>query len=131
MWSGMRHARWGASRNLAMWCRTPPMGAFQAQRTVAAAPALMRLCAEVRPAQGFAEQIVGGISGVSSPSGVMSLEESLDDATCLAKRQAELLESLIASTSATGGLAEIFDIWMALSSCHRSCLLSMQPSYLL
>eukprot|EP00450_Noctiluca_scintillans_P040449 CAMPEP_0194480100 /NCGR_PEP_ID=MMETSP0253-20130528/3022_1 /TAXON_ID=2966 /ORGANISM="Noctiluca scintillans" /LENGTH=125 /DNA_ID=CAMNT_0039319433 /DNA_START=44 /DNA_END=421 /DNA_ORIENTATION=- len=91
-------ARYVACRNahLNTWAQKLNSGLQGQARTMAASP-LMRMCAEMRPAQGFAEQrpgIPGTLAGLLSGE---ALNESNSEATRLAI--AALLEEAVAQAA--------------------------------
>mmetsp|Transcript_107828 Transcript_107828/g.300634 ORF Transcript_107828/g.300634 Transcript_107828/m.300634 type:complete len:144 (+) Transcript_107828:167-598(+) len=120
MWSGAS-ARWARCRapHLSSFARQVNLG-FQGHRSLVSAPVLTRLCAELRPPQGFTEQ------RLKTPGTSLRLHvgEALDEANSTASRQAvaAILESVAALGSSSGcTLSEIFDVCMALGCVHRTC----------
>mmetsp|Transcript_36919 Transcript_36919/g.110266 ORF Transcript_36919/g.110266 Transcript_36919/m.110266 type:complete len:136 (-) Transcript_36919:274-681(-) len=120
MWSGAS-ARWARCRapHLSSFARQANL-AFEGRRSLACAPSLTRLCAEIRPPQGFCEQRPK-IPGVASQ---LDVGEALDEVNSAATRQAvaAILEGIAALGGSNGcTLSEIFDVCMALGCVHRTC----------
>eukprot|EP00440_Ansanella_granifera_P075577 gb/GFBE01082012.1/.p1 GENE.gb/GFBE01082012.1/~~gb/GFBE01082012.1/.p1 ORF type:complete len:128 (+),score=17.31 gb/GFBE01082012.1/:1-384(+) len=117
---GSHAARWARCRNahLSSFARQVNLG-LQGHRGLASCPPLTRICAELRPLQGFVEQRAktpGTLDHFSSG-------EDLDDLDGAAARQvlAELLEGITAVGNTSGcSLSEIFDICLS-TACMRTC----------
>eukprot|EP00443_Scrippsiella_acuminata_P006079 CAMPEP_0115255600 /NCGR_PEP_ID=MMETSP0270-20121206/45804_1 /TAXON_ID=71861 /ORGANISM="Scrippsiella trochoidea, Strain CCMP3099" /LENGTH=104 /DNA_ID=CAMNT_0002671207 /DNA_START=147 /DNA_END=462 /DNA_ORIENTATION=- len=85
---------------------------LQGHRALSSCAPLTRLCAELRPPQGFAEQ------STKSPGTMVRLAsgEALDDVNGAATRQAvaAMLEGIATLNGSSGcNLSEIFDVCMA------------------
>mmetsp|Transcript_15 Transcript_15/g.53 ORF Transcript_15/g.53 Transcript_15/m.53 type:complete len:140 (-) Transcript_15:123-542(-) len=115
-------ARFARCRNahLSAFARQANMG-LQGHRAMSSCAPLTRLCAEVRPPQGFVEQRAktpGALSRLTTGEGL----EEMDAAT--QQMVAEMIEAIVA-TFKTGGcsLSEIFDIGMTCRCLHWTCYL--------
>merc|ERR1712136_291129 len=77
-WSTARHVACRRGQLLSTWAFLAKTGSG-GSRTLSAVP-LMRLCSEVKPAQGFAEQFVGNTRALAGTLGTSALDE-VDDET--------------------------------------------------
>ncbi|CAJ1428896.1 unnamed protein product [Effrenium voratum] len=94
--------RWARCRNahLSSFARQVNLG-LQGHRGLSSCPALTRICAEMRPVQGFVEQRTktpGALSRLLSGDGLENLDGSSSQ-----QAVAELLESVIAASLGNGG----------------------------
>ena len=123
--SSRSHAMWW-SRARYVACRNMHLNSWaqkvvnQQTRTLVAAP-LMRMCADARPVQGFAEQrtsVPGTIEGFGG--------DAMDEATCDVSQSAvaALIEDVISSLGSLGSL-EVIHTWTYFHSC-----LSFAPNFL-
>eukprot|EP00931_Biecheleriopsis_adriatica_P004903 TRINITY_DN106497_c0_g1_i1.p1 TRINITY_DN106497_c0_g1~~TRINITY_DN106497_c0_g1_i1.p1 ORF type:complete len:144 (+),score=24.49 TRINITY_DN106497_c0_g1_i1:46-432(+) len=108
-------ARWARCRNaqISAFARQVNLG-LQGHRGLASCPPLTRICAELRPAQGFVEQ------RTKTPSTTERLTsgEALDDVDGIASQQlvAAILEGIAAAGTTGCSLSELFEIRV-----HRTC----------
>eukprot|EP00448_Togula_jolla_P006362 CAMPEP_0170597138 /NCGR_PEP_ID=MMETSP0224-20130122/15543_1 /TAXON_ID=285029 /ORGANISM="Togula jolla, Strain CCCM 725" /LENGTH=105 /DNA_ID=CAMNT_0010921581 /DNA_START=119 /DNA_END=436 /DNA_ORIENTATION=+ len=91
---------------------------LQGHRGLTSACALTKLCAEMRPPAGFAEQR----AKTPGTATHLAVGEALDDAnsTASSKVVAAMLEQLAAISGNTRNISEIFDECMKLSCKHRN-----------
>eukprot|EP00930_Biecheleria_cincta_P096702 TRINITY_DN88511_c0_g1_i1.p1 TRINITY_DN88511_c0_g1~~TRINITY_DN88511_c0_g1_i1.p1 ORF type:complete len:131 (-),score=19.65 TRINITY_DN88511_c0_g1_i1:96-488(-) len=102
-------ARWARCRNahLSSFARQVNLG-LQGHRGLAGCPPLTRLCAELRPAQGFVEQR----SGVPGTLDRLTSGEASDDIDGAAAQQivAALMEGIAAVNAGGGCSSQLFEI---------------------
>ena len=115
-------ARWARCRNahLSPFARQVNLG-LNGHRGLASCPPLTRICAELRPVQGFVEQRAktpGALSRILSGES----QEHLDGAVSQ-QVLADLLDAVIAASLGNGGcsLSEIFDIGITCGCLHWTC----------
>eukprot|EP00435_Cladocopium_sp_Y103_P059978 s7_g21.t1 len=120
-WAG-HAARWARCRNahLSQFARQVNLG-LQGHRGLASCPPLTRICAELRPVQGFVEQRAktpGTLSRILSGESLEHLDGAVSQQVV-----ADLLETVIAASLGNGGcsLSEIFDIGMTCGCLHWTC----------
>mmetsp|Transcript_137837 Transcript_137837/g.274829 ORF Transcript_137837/g.274829 Transcript_137837/m.274829 type:complete len:132 (-) Transcript_137837:146-541(-) len=115
---GAASTRWAFCRNahLSSFARQVNLG-FKGHRSLAAVPPMARLCAELRPAQGFAEQRTK-IPGVM----FVDVGEAISDTDGSVQAVSAILEGL---TAFGGGnvclLTPSFDVCLATGRASRTC----------